>query len=86
MSMNETAKKKFSRKSMSKRQKNITWQRLKAALNGSVDRAENRGFRMVNGSIATYDGQQKLTLSAYYDKRWVLPYGVRSEPIEFHTT
>ena len=38
--------------------------RLKAALNGSVDRAENRGFRMVNGSMATYDGQQKLTLSA----------------------
>jgi len=78
-------KKKFSTKGMSKRQNNITWQRFKAALNGSTDTAENRGFRMVNGKMATYD-QQKLGLSAYYDKRWVLPDGIHTEPIEFHTT
>ena len=47
---------------MPKRQKNITWQRFKGAPNGSVDRAENRGIRMVNGQIPTYE-QQKLGLS-----------------------
>jgi len=86
MLTNKTAKKrKFSTKGISKRQNNITWQRFKAALNGSVDRAENRGFRMVNGQMATYD-QQKLGLIAYYDKRWVYPDGINTEPIEFHTT
>ena len=53
-------KKKFSTKGMSKRQNNITWQRFKAALNGSTDRAENRGFRRVNRQMATYK-QQKQT-------------------------
>ena len=55
---------------MSESQNNITWQRFKAALNGSIDRAKNRGFRMVNGRMVTYE-QHKLGLSAYYDKRWV---------------
>ena len=78
-------KKKFTTKGMSKRQNNITWQRFKAALNGSIDRAENRGFRMVNRRMATYE-QQKLGLSAYYDKRWVLLNGIHTEPIKFHMT
>ena len=81
----DSKKKKFSTKVMSKRQNNMTWQRFKAALNGSIDRAENRGLRMVNGMMATYE-QQKLSPSAYYNKRWVLPNGVHTEPIEFHTT
>ena len=34
-------------------------------------------------SITTYE-QQKLGLSAYYDKRWVLEDGIHTEPIEFH--
>ena len=34
--------------------------------------ATNRGFRMRDGQMVTYE-QQKLGLSAYYDKRWVLP-------------
>ena len=76
-------KKKFSTKGMSKKQNEITWQRFKAALNGSIDRAENRGFRMVGKQMVTYD-QHKLGLSAYYDKRWVLPDGIHTEPIEFH--
>jgi len=33
--------------------------------------------------VATYE-QQKLGLSAYYDKHWVLPDGIHTEPIEFH--
>ena len=33
--------------------------------------------------MTTYK-QEKLELSAYYDKRWVLPDGIHTEPIEFH--
>ena len=43
----------------------------------------NRGFRMRDGQMVTYE-QQKLGLSAYYDKRWVLEDGIHTEPIEFH--
>ena len=76
-------KNKFSTKGMSKKQSEITWQRFKAALKGGIDRAENRGFRMVGNHMMTYE-QHKLGLSAYYDKRWVLPDGIHTEPIEFH--
>ena len=83
--MLEMLKKKFSTKGMLKKQNEITWQRFKATLNGSIDRAENRGFRMVGKHMVTYE-QHKLGLSAYYDKRWVLPDGIHTELIEFHMT
>ena len=79
-------KKKFSTKGMSKKQNEITWQRFKAALEGNKDgkdMATNRGFRMRDGNMVTYE-QQKLGLGACYDKRWVLPDGIHTEPIEFH--
>ena len=77
-------KKKFSTKGMSKKQNEIIWQRFKAALlEGKKDMATNIGFRMRDGKMVTYE-QQKLRLSAYYDKRWVLPDGIHTEPIEFH--
>ena len=38
---------------------------------------------MVGKQMVTYE-QHKLGLSAYYDKRWVLPDGIHTEPIEFH--
>jgi len=79
----DSEKRKFSTKGMSKRQNIITWQRFKAALEGCTDRAENRGFRMREGRIATYE-QYKLGLSDYYDKRWVLPDGIHTEPLEFY--
>jgi len=79
----ETEKKKFITKGVSKRQNEITWRRFKAALEESKDMATNRGFRMNNGRVVTYV-QQKLGLSAYYDKRWVLPDGIHTEPIEYH--
>jgi len=79
----EDEKKKFSTKGMSKKQNEITWQRFKAALEGSKDMATNRGFRMRDGQMVTYE-QKNLGLSAYYDKRWVLPDGIHTEPIEFH--
>ena len=43
----------------------------------------NRGFRMRDGQMVTYE-QQKLGLSAYYEKQWVLPDGIHTEPIEYH--
>ena len=69
---------------MSKRQNDITWYRFKAALEGGKDLATNIGFRMIDGQMGTYE-QQKLGLSAYYDKRWVLEDGIPTEPIEFHS-
>ena len=79
----EGEKKKFSTKGVSKKQNEITWQRFKKALEGSKEIATNRGFRMRDGQMITYE-QQKLGLSAYYDKRWVLEDGIHTEPIEFH--
>ena len=60
------------------------WQRYERALNGYKDMATNRGFRMKDGAMYTYE-QHKLGLRAYYDKRWVLEDGIHTEPIEFHT-
>ena len=76
-------KKKLSAKGMSKNQNEINWHRFKAALEGNKDMATNRGFRMRDGKMVTYE-QEKLGLSAYYDKRWVLPDGIHTEPIEYH--
>ena len=39
---------------------------------------------MNNRGMITYE-QQKLGLSVYYDKRWVLEDGIHTEPIEFHS-
>ena len=60
------------------------WRRYERALEGYKDMATNRGFRMKDGAMYTYE-QHKLGLSAYYDKRWVLEDGIHTEPIEFHT-
>ena len=76
-------KKKLSTKGMNKKQNEINWYRFKAALEGNKDIATNRGFRMRDGKKVTYE-QEKLGLSAYYDKRWVLPDGIHTEPIEYH--
>ena len=57
--------------------------RFERALEGSKDMATNRGFRMHNGAMFAYE-QRKLGLSTYYDKRWVLPDGIHTEPIEYH--
>ena len=85
ISEQDSEKKKFSAKGMSKRQNNITWQHFKAALNGSTDRAKNSGFGMVNGWMATSE-QQKVGLSDCYEKCSVLPDGIHTEPMEFQMT
>lgn len=80
----DSENKKLSKTGMSKGQNNITWERFKATLNGSIDREENRGFHMVKGRMVTYE-QQKLGLSTC-DKRWVLPDRIHTGLIKFHTT
>ena len=75
-------KSKHSSKGMSARHNSLTWGRYKAALEGKTDRAENRGFRLRNGQMITYS-QEKLGLSAYYDKRRVLPDEIHTVPIEY---
>jgi len=75
-------KTKLSTKEMSKTQNELTWQRFEKALEGIKDMATNRGFRMRDGRMVTYE-QEKLGLSAYYDKRWVCEDGIHTEPIEF---
>ena len=72
---------KHSSKGMSQRHNDLTWGRYKGALDGSIDIAENRGFRMRDGVMTTYL-QTKLGLSAYYDKRRVLPDGIHTVPLE----
>ena len=58
---------KFSCKRVSKRQNPMSWDRYLEALNGSVDKAQNTGFRLFGSGIVT-NIQSKLGLSAYYDK------------------
>ena len=79
----QTDKHELSTKGMSKAQNAFTWGRFRVALHGKKDMATNRGFRMRDGRVMTYE-QQKLGLSAYYNKRFVLPGGIHSEPIEYH--
>jgi len=75
-------KSKHSSKGMSARHNSLTWGRYKMTLEGQRDLAENRGFRLRNGQMTTYN-QKKLGLSAYYDKRYVLPDGIHTVPIEY---
>ncbi|KAK3731210.1 hypothetical protein QZH41_017742 [Actinostola sp. cb2023] len=65
-----------------KRHNALTWERYKAAAEGAKDLAKNRGFRMVKGTMRTYE-QTKLGLSANYDKRRVLPDGIHTKPLEY---
>ena len=78
-----TGQAKVSSKGVNKRQNEMRAERFERALEGSRDMATNRGFRMHNGAMYTYE-QRKLSLSAYYDKRWVLEDGIHTEPIEYH--
>ena len=78
-----TGQAKVSSKGVNKRQNEMRLERFERALAGDRDVVVNRGFRMRDGSMYTYE-QRKLGLSAYYDKRWVLPDGIHMEPLEYH--
>ena len=78
-----TGQAKVSSKGVNKRQNDMRAERFERALAGDRDVVVNRGFRMRDGAMYTYE-QRKLGLSAYYDKRWVLPDGIHTEPLEYH--
>ena len=78
-----TGQAKVSSKGVNKRQNEMRLERFERVLAGDRDVVVNRGFRMRDGSMYTYE-QRKLGLSAHYDKRWVLPDGIHTEPLEYH--
>ena len=78
-----TGQAKVSSKGVNKWQNEMRAERFERALAGDRDVVVNRGFRMRDGAMYTYE-QRKLGLSAYYDKRWVLPDGIHTEPLEYH--
>ena len=47
-----------------------------------IDKAKNVGFRVYDQGIVTYK-QNKLGLSGYYDKRYVLDDGIHTRPLDF---
>ena len=47
-----------------------------------IDKAKNVGFRVYDQGVVTYE-QNKLGLSAYYDKRYVLADGIHTRPLDF---
>ena len=47
-----------------------------------VDKAKNVGFRVYDQGIVTYE-QNKVGLSAYYDKCYVLADGIHTRPLDF---
>ena len=73
---------KYSCKDISKKQNDMTWKRYMQAFQGYLDKAKNTGFRIHEQGVVTYE-QNKLGLSAYYDKRYVLEDGIHTKPLEF---
>ena len=47
-----------------------------------IDKAKNVGFRVYDQGIVTYE-PNKLELSAYCDKRYVLADGIHTKPLGF---
>ena len=75
---NSELKSKFSCKGINKRQNEMSWERYYEALHGFKDVVTNTGFRMNDNKIVTYS-QNKLGLSANFDKRIVHEDGIHTE-------
>ena len=59
----------------------MSFQRYKDCLNQvGIDKAHNTGFRIRDHGVVMYE-QNKLGLSAYYDKRYVLEDGIHTRPL-----
>ena len=71
---------KISCKGVCKSQNEMPWERYRNAPEGSIDRASNKDFRLKGQSIVSYQ-QDKLGLSAYYDKRIVHKEGIHTGPL-----
>ena len=76
----ENGKVKYSCKGTIHRQNEMNWDRYMSALNGSIDMAQNTGFRVNDNQIVTYT-QIKKGLNAYYDKRIVDEDGIHTYPV-----
>ena len=88
---------KYSCKGVSKKNNDLHFQRYKDVLDvflktrrdseleeKDIDKAKNVDFRVYGQGIVTYE-QNKLGLSAYYDKRYVLTDGIHTRPLDFYT-
>ena len=86
---------KYSCKGVSMKHNDLNFQRYKNALDvflktrrddllegKYIDKAKNVGFRVYDQDVVTYK-QNKLGLSAYYDKRYVLADGIHTRPLDF---
>ena len=85
---------KYSCKGVSKKHNDLYFQRYKDVLDvflktrrdteleeKDIDKAKNVGFRVYDQGVVTYE-QNKLGLSAYYDKRYVLADGIHTKPLD----
>ena len=88
---------KYSCKGVSKKNNDLHFQRYKDVLDvflktrrdseleeKDIDKAKNVDFRVYDQGIVTYE-QNKLGLSAYYDKRYVLTDGIHTRLLDFYT-
>ena len=92
---NEANENKYSCKGVSNEHNDLHFQRYKndldvflrarrdSELEGKdIDKAKNVGFRIHDQGIVIYE-QNKLGLSAYYNKRYVLTDGIHERPSDF---
>ena len=90
---NEAGQNKYNCKGVSKKHNDLHFQRYKDVLDiflktrrdselEDIFRASNAGFRINDKDIVTYE-QNKLGLSAYCDKRYVLVEGIYTRPSGF---
>ena len=91
---NEANENKYSCKGVSKKHNDLYFQWYKNVLDvflkarrdselqeKDIDKARNMGFRVYDQGVVTYE-QNKLGLSAYYDKRYVLANGIHTKSLE----
>ena len=87
-------KNKYSCKGVTKKHNDLYFQRYKDVLDvflktrrdseleqKDIDKAKNVSFRVYDQGVVTYE-QNKLGLSAYYDKRYVLADGIHTRPLQ----
>ena len=93
----EANKNKYSCKGVSKNHNDLHFQRYKDVLDvflkarrdseiegKAIDKAKNVGLKVYDQGIVTYE-QNKVGLSAYYDKRYVFADGIHTNPLDFIT-
>ena len=91
---NEVNGNKYSCKGVTKGHNDLYFQRYKDVLDvfikersvsdleeKDIDKVKNVGFRIYGQGDMTYD-QNKLGLSAYYDKRYILADGIHTRPLK----